>query len=190
MGPYLGFRCAPPEVTHSPAPSRPPVLPPGGFLTRRIDYFRALAPSLANTRKSETPHFQTHPCDARPQGRPKTRFSPPFGTFRGCFSIGNRPWMAISIPWKQKSMGCFGRNIPWIGWSAGRTPKNNAGRSVGVGVRFNALTYSAQPRAGSCARFGAAGEEGPQTWRVACRSQRRSASSSRRGPRASRTRSW
>ncbi len=70
----------------SPCPQR-------GFLTRRIDYFRALVPSLANTRKSETPHFQTHPCDAPPQGRPETRISPPCVTNRPEFSSENRPWM-------------------------------------------------------------------------------------------------
>ena len=114
------------------------------FLTRRIDYFRATAPSLANTRKSETLDSDDYLRDAPPRRHYKLRFSPLYGTFSSDFSIGNRPWIVKSIPWKQKSMGCFGRNIPWIGWTAGRTPKNNAGRRTTVGVRFNGLPYSAQ----------------------------------------------
>ena len=51
--------------------------PHRGFLTRRIDYFRALVPSLANTQKSEIPHFQTHPSDVPPQRRRRCRISPP-----------------------------------------------------------------------------------------------------------------
>ncbi len=118
------------------------------FLTRRIDYFRATAPSLANTRKSETLDSEDYLRDAPLRRYYKLRISPLYGTFRGDFSIGNRPWMTKSIPWKQKSMGCFGRNIPWIGWAAAWTHGKNAGMSVGAGVRFNGLPYSAQPRAG------------------------------------------
>ena len=52
------------------------------FLTWRIDYFRALALLLANTRKSETSNFQSHPSKDLPQGRLKMGFSPLYGTFR------------------------------------------------------------------------------------------------------------
>ena len=128
----------------SPCPHR-------GFLTRRIDYFRALVPSLENTRKSETPHFQTHPCDAPPQGRPETRISPPCVTNYPEFSSENRPWMGNSIPWIGRSMGWRWISMGWIGRSAAWTHKkatwihkNFAGRRTSVAVRFNAVPYSAQ----------------------------------------------
>ena len=123
------------------------------FLTWRIDYFRPLALLLANTRKSETSNFQSHPSKDLPQGRLKTPFSPLYGTFRPHFSLENWPWIEISIPWigesmgwKSISMGCFGRNTP-----RGRISK--AKRRTTVGVRFNALPYGAQ--ACACLRGGA-----------------------------------
>ena len=120
------------------------------FLTWRIDYFRALALLLANTRKSETSDFQTLTSKAPPQGRLKMGFSPLYGTFRPHFSLENWPWIEISIPWigesmgwKSISMGCFGRNTP-----RGRISK--AKRRTTVGVRFNGLTYSAQGFGADC----------------------------------------
>ena len=91
------------------------------FLTRRIDFFRAAALLLANTRKSERLDVQAHPSNTLPQRRPKMVFSPLYGTFRPHFSSEKWPWIEISIPWigesmgwKWISMGCFGRGgFPW-----------------------------------------------------------------------------
>ena len=114
------------------------------FLTRRIDYFRAPALLLANTRKSERLDVQAHPSNTLPQRRPKMVFSPLYGTFRPHFSSEKWPWIEISIPWigesmgwKWISMGCFGRGAAWTGG-------NLAKRRTTVGVRFNGLPYSAQ----------------------------------------------
>ena len=103
------------------------------FLTWRIDYFRPLAFLLANTRKSETSNFQSHPSKDLPQGRLKMGFSPLYGTFRSHFSLENWPWIEISIPWigesmgwKSISMGCFGRNTP-----RGRIAHRALGRAAG-----------------------------------------------------------
>ena len=114
------------------------------FLTRRIEYFRALAPSLANTRKTERLGFQAHPCEAPPHGRPKARFLPLYGTNRGCFSIGKWPWSGISIPWIGRSMGWKQKSMGWIGRSAAWTDEKFAGRRAEACVRFNAVPYSAQ----------------------------------------------
>ena len=138
------------------------------FLTWRIDYFRALALSLANTRKSETSDFQTLTSKAPPQGRLKMGFSPLYGTFRTHFSLENWPWIEISIPWIGESMGWkIEISIPWIGESMGwksismgcfgrNTPRgriSKAKRRTTVGVRFNALPHGAQ--ACACLRGGA-----------------------------------
>ena len=129
--------------------------PQRGFLTRKIDYFRAVAPSLANTRKMETPHFQTYTCDALPQGRPKTRISPLYGTNRPPFSSENRPWMGNSIPWIGRSMGWKWKSMGWSDGSAAWTHRkaawtrgNNAGRRASVAVRINGLPYSAHAAGG------------------------------------------
>ena len=114
------------------------------FLTRRIEYFRALAPLLANTRKTERLGFQIHPCEAPPQGRPKTRFLPLYGTNRGCFSIEKWPWIGNSIPWIGRSMGWKQKSMGWIGRSAAWTDEKFAGRRAEARVRFNAVPYSAQ----------------------------------------------
>ena len=116
----------------SPCPQR-------GFLTRRIDYFRAAAPSLANTRKSETPHFQTYRCMTL------------FVTNRPQFSSKNWPWIENSIPWigrsmgwKGKSMGWIGRGSAWIHENTGWKRRNFAKTRASVAVRFNDVPYSAQ----------------------------------------------
>ena len=133
--------------------------PPRCFLTWRIEYFRARAQSAAFERKLEELGFQTHPCGALPQGCQKAWFSPLYGTFRGYFSSRKWPSIEISVPWigrsmgwKWKSMGCFGRTAAW-------THKNLPKRRTTVGVRFNALPYSAQgfaalPAAGAGAEKG------------------------------------
>ena len=109
------------------------------FLTRRIDFFRAAALLLANTRKSERLDFQAHPSNTLPQRRQKMVFSPLYGTFRPHFSSEKWPWIEISIPWigesmgwKWISMGCFGQGAAWTGG-------NLAKRRTTVGVRFNGL---------------------------------------------------
>ena len=128
----------------SPCPHR-------GFLTRRIDYFRALVPSLANTRKLETPHSQAHSCDALPQGRHRRGISPLCVTNRPQFPAENRPWMGNSIPWIGESMGWKWISMGWIDgaaagihkkapWRRGKISKTR--RSVAV--RFNTVPYSAQ----------------------------------------------
>ena len=117
------------------------------FLTWRIDYFRALAPWLANTRKSETYDFQMLTSNALPPNTRGRAFLPLYGTFWGYFSAENCPWMRFSMGWigdsmgwKSKSMGCFDRGAAWTG-------ENLAKRRTSVGVRFNGLPYSAQPAA-------------------------------------------
>ena len=147
-----GAQPVPPQAIHrvSPRPeglggaAPPPCCPLRCFLTWRIDYFRAPALSLANTRKSETSDVQAHPSDSPPHGRLKMVFSPLYGTFRPHFSSEKWPWIEISIPWigesmgwKWISMGCFGRNTP-----CGRI--SNARSRTSLGVRFNGLPYSAQ----------------------------------------------
>ena len=74
------------------------------FLTRKIDYFRASAPTHANERKSETADVQAHPREPPPPGRPKTPFSPLYGTFRPQFSVrtslgSENPWDGSPDPW-------------------------------------------------------------------------------------------
>ena len=121
-----------------------PPCPQRGFLTRRIDYFRALVPSLANTRKSERLGFQVLRCDEVPQRCPKTRILTLYGAFWGCFSVGMWPWMGISIPWIGRSMGWRWRSMGWIGRAAALRRGKFAGRRASVGVRFNGVPYSAQ----------------------------------------------
>ena len=146
-----GAQPVPPQAIHrvSPRPeglggaAPPPCCPLRCFLTWRIDYFRAPALSLANTRKSETSDVQAYPSDSPPHGRLKMVFSPLYGTFRPHFSSEKWPWIEISIPWigesmgwKWISMGCFSRNTP-----CGRI--SNARSRTSLGVRFNGLPYSA-----------------------------------------------
>ena len=114
------------------------------FLTWRIDYFRPLALLLANTRKSETSNFQSHPSKDLPQGRLKTPFSPLYGTFRPHFSLENWPWIEISIPWIGESMGWKSDSMGWIERNTPRGRISNAKRRTKARVRFNALPYSAQ----------------------------------------------
>ena len=122
----------------------PPPCPFRCFLTRRIEYFRAPAPSLANTRKSEAPDAQTHPCEAPPQRGPKTTISPLYGTFRPHFSSEKWPWMRFSMGWIGDSMGWKSKSMGWIAREATWTGGNLAKRRTSVGVRLNALPYSAQ----------------------------------------------
>ena len=117
------------------------------FLTRRIDFFRAAALLLANTRKSERLDVQAHPSNTLPQRRPKMVFSPLYGTFRPHFSSEKWPWIEISIPWIGESMGWKSISMGWIGRGAAWTHGNLAKRRTTVGVRFNGLPYSAQPAA-------------------------------------------
>ena len=51
-------------------------------------------------------------------------------------------WIGDSMGWNSKSMG-------WIDESAAWTHENNAKKRTAMAVRFNGLTYSAQPRAGA-----------------------------------------
>ena len=128
-----GAQPVPPQAIHrvSPRPeglggaAPPPCCPLRCFLTRRIDYFRAPALSLANTRKSETSDVQAHPSDSPPHGRLKMVFSPLYGTFRPHFSSEKWPWIEISIPWIGESMG-FGRR-----WASALTVCHIAHRGGG-----------------------------------------------------------
>lgn len=145
----------------------PSPCPQPGFLTRRIDYFRALAPSLAFTRKSESLGFQIHRCDALPQGRHGCGISPLYGTNRPYFSVGNRPWMGNSIPWIGESMGWRWISMGWIGrgaaWMHKKAPRisiSNAKTRPSVAVRFNAVPYSAQGFAAGCAGAWRGGRRG------------------------------
>ena len=120
------------------------VAPRHYFLTRRIDYFRTQAPSLANTRKPEALDNEAQTSQAFPQAARRRPFLPLYGANRPHFSIKNRPcieismgWIGESMGWKWKSMGCFGRRAAWTG-------ENLAKRRTKVGVRFNCLPYSAQ----------------------------------------------
>ena len=93
------------------------------FLTRRIDFFRAAALLLANTRKSERLDVQAHPSNTLPQRRPKMFFSPLYGTFRphpifppksglgSKFpSLGSaNPWDGNGFPWDVSAKGPHGR---------------------------------------------------------------------------------
>ena len=121
----------------------PPPCPFRCFLTRRIDYFRALAPLFANTRKSETSEVQVLTSEALPHMAGGRAFSPLYGTNRGCFSAGKCPWNEISMGWIGDSMGwksefmeCFGRNTP-------RGCISKAKTRSGAGGRFNGLPNSA-----------------------------------------------
>ena len=137
---FIAFPRGGPPMRRNPSLSRPP----GCFLTRRIEYFRALAPLLANTRKSERLGFQAYPCEALPRGRPKARFLTLYGTNRGCFSFGKWPWIGNSIPWIGESMGWKQKSMGWIGRNIPRCRVFNAGRRTEARVRFNAVPYSAQ----------------------------------------------
>ena len=128
--------------------------PQRGFLTRKIDYFRTAAPSLANTQKMETPHFQTYPCEAPPRGRPKTRISPLYGTNRPPFSAEKWPWMGNSIPWIGRSMGWKWKSMGWIAQNIPRSSISNAKTQTGMGVRINGLPYSAHAAGGGGRKAG------------------------------------
>ena len=140
-----GRNAAPPKGAPRVAASPPPsCCPLRCFLTRRIEFFRAPAPSLANTRKSETSDNETHLLGGLPHGRPKMAFSPLYGANRPQFSSEKWPWIGFSIGWigrsmgwKSISMGCFGRAAAW---RHGNLPKMR----TEARVRFNALPYSAQ----------------------------------------------
>ena len=121
--------------------------PQPGFLTRRIEYFRTTAPSLANTRKTETPHFQTHPSDAPPQGRPKRGKMTLYGTNRPQKSTRKWPWIENSMGWIGRSMGWKQKSMGWMAPGAPPRRLSNAKTQTTVGVRFNGLPYSAQGRA-------------------------------------------
>ena len=115
----------------------------GRFLTRRMRYFRATAPSCANTRKLEGLDIEAItrllPC----KSSRKRRFLPLFGENRCDFSSRKCPWNAISIPWSAISMGCCRRSVPWIAARRPRTALFVAKRRTGTGVRFNGLPNSA-----------------------------------------------
>ena len=136
----------------------PSPCPQPGFLTRRIDYFRALAPSLAFTRKSESLGFQTHRGGALPQGCHRCGISPLYGTNRPYFFSEKWPWMGNSIPWIGESMGWRWISMGRIARTAARMHKNAAWKCgkiaktrPSVAVRFNAVPYSAQGFAAGCA---------------------------------------
>ncbi len=134
----------PPACRPTPCPTGSTSRPILFFLTRRIEYFRTAAPSLANTRKSKTFDNKVHPCDASPHGRPKTRFSPLYDTFRGYFSAEKWPWIEISMGWIGDSMGWKSKSMGSIDCAAAWKHENNAKRRTKVAVRINALPYSAQ----------------------------------------------
>ena len=140
----LDMPARPPACRSTPCPTGSTSRPILFFLTRRIEYFRTAAPSLANTRKSETFDNKVHPCDASPHGRPKTRFSPLYDTFRGYFSAEKWPWIEISMGWIGDSMGWKSKSMGWIDCAAAWKHENNAKRRTKVAVRINALPYSAQ----------------------------------------------
>ena len=125
-----------------------------GFLTWRIEYFRAAALLLANTRKSEISDFQMLISKASPLGGPKMWFSPLYGTFWGYFSAGKWPWIGNSIPWIGESMGWKWISMGWIGRNTPRGRFFKAKRRTRVGVRFNGLPYSAQALRGVCSEAG------------------------------------
>ena len=136
------------------------VAPRHYFLTRRIDYFRTQAPSLANTRKSETIDNEAQTSQAFPQAARRRPFLPLYGANRPHFSIKNRPCIEISMGWIGESMGWKWKSMGWIGREAARTHEkaawtheNNAKRRTKAAVRFNGLTYSAQGCAGLHARL-------------------------------------
>ena len=120
----------------------------GRFLTRRMRYFRATAPSCANTRKLEGLDIEAItrllPC----KSSRKRRFLPLFGENRCDFSSRKCPWNEISIPWIAISMGCCRRSVPWIAASGPCAARFVAKRRAGTGVRFNGLPYSAHTFAG------------------------------------------
>ena len=120
----------------------------GRFLTRRIDYFRATAPSHANEQKSEWLDIEDltwrFPC----KSSRKQRFLPLFGENRCDFSSRKCPWSENSVPWIAISMGCCRRSVPWIAASGPCAARFVAKRRAGTGVRFNGLPNSAHAFAG------------------------------------------
>ena len=117
------------------------------ILTRKIDYFRASAPSHANERKTETPGLQTLPREIPSQGSQKAPISPLYGTNRGLFSSGKcqcivncMGWIGRSMGWKQQSKGWIDENVPSLGISIAK-------RRTETPARINSLPYSAQSRA-------------------------------------------
>ena len=113
------------------------------FLTRRMRYFRAIAPSCANTRKSETLDIEALTRRLPFDSSRKRRFLPLFGENRCDFSSRKCPWSEISIPWIAISMGCCRRSVPWIAASGPCAARFVAKRRAGTGVRFNGLPYGA-----------------------------------------------
>ena len=99
-----GFFCDPRRPS-APVRSRCETGRDGHFLTRRIDYFRAHRPTLANERKSKPPDNEAHPREAPPHRSPKTPFSPLYGTIWGQFSPRKCSWNEKSKGWNRKSMG-------------------------------------------------------------------------------------
>ena len=115
----------------------------GRFLTWRMRFFRARAPSGANTRKSEIFDNERLTSWLVAETSRKRRFLPLFGENRCDFSSRKCPWNAISILWSAISMGCCRRSVPWIAARRPRTALFVAKRRTGTGVRFNGLPNSA-----------------------------------------------
>ena len=132
--------------------------PAARFLTRRIEYFRPTATSLANTRKSEPPDKEAHTSKALPQTARRGPFLPLYGAKRADFSFGKWPWMEKSTGRNGRSTGCFGKSIPRM--HAPRPPqgRNLPERRTDAPVRFNALPNGAQ---GPAAKNGNARRNGP-----------------------------
>ena len=117
------------------------------ILTRKIDYFRASAPSHANERKTETSGLQAHPREPPLQGSQKAPISPLYDTNRGPFSAEKCPWIENSTGWIARSMGRKQKSKGWMACAAARTHEKSAKRRRNPRVRINRVTYSAQRRA-------------------------------------------
>ena len=117
--------------------------PAARFLTRRIEYFRPTAPSLANTRKSEPPDKEAHTSKALPQTARRGPFLPLYGANRREFSPQKCPSIEISMGWIGQSMGWKSKSMGWIDGEAPSRRLSNAKRRTKVAVRFNGLPYSA-----------------------------------------------
>ena len=117
------------------------------ILTRKIDYFRASAPSHANGQKTETPGLQAYPHEAPPRGSQKAPILPLYGANRGLFSSGKcqcivncMGWIGRSMGRKQQSKGWTDEDDPSLGISIAK-------RRTETPARINSLPYSAQSRA-------------------------------------------
>ena len=117
-------------------------------------YFRAIAPSCANTRKSERTDIEALTRRLSFDSSRKRRFLPLFGENRRDFSSRKCPWNEISIPWIAISMGCCRRLVPWIAAPGPFAARFVAKRRAGTSVRFNGLPYSAHAFAGRDGRVG------------------------------------